>query len=92
MDIMMGMVREDISITYSGSIWSRATNKIADTSTEFVNQNGDIYEQKRRGIFLNLFQHPGFASGYDQNQLIISDVRKKNKHRAVPKLMNIVPK
>ena len=34
MDIMMGMVREDILTTYFGSTWSRATNKIADTSTE----------------------------------------------------------
>ena len=34
MDIMMGMVREDILTTYCGSTWSRATNKIADTSAE----------------------------------------------------------
>ena len=34
MDFMMGMVSEDILPTYFGSIWSRATNKIADTPTE----------------------------------------------------------
>ena len=34
MDIMKGMVREDILTTYSGSTWSRATDRIADTSTE----------------------------------------------------------
>ena len=34
MDIMMGMVREDILTTYFGSTWSRATNRIADTSAE----------------------------------------------------------
>ena len=34
MDIMMGMVKEDILTTYFGSTWSCATNRIADTSTE----------------------------------------------------------
>ena len=41
---------------------------------------------------LVILQHPRFASGYDQNQLIITDVSKENKHRVVPKLMIIVPK
>ena len=31
---MMGMLREDFLTTYLGSTWSRATNRIADTSTE----------------------------------------------------------
>ena len=30
----MGMVREDNLTTYFGSIWSRAMNRIADTSAE----------------------------------------------------------
>ena len=47
-------------------------------------------ETKR--IFLNHFQHPRFASGCNQSQIIISDVGQKNKHRVVPKLMIIVPK
>ena len=47
-------------------------------------------ETKRN--FLIIYQHPRFASGYDQNQLIISDVSKENKHRVVPKQMIIVPK
>ena len=34
MDIMMGMVREDILTTYFGSTWSHATNRKADTSAE----------------------------------------------------------
>ena len=34
MDIMMGMVREDILTTFFGSTWSRTTNRIADTSAE----------------------------------------------------------
>ena len=34
MDIMTGKVREDILTTFFGSTWSRATNKIADTSAE----------------------------------------------------------
>ena len=34
MDIMTGMVREDILTTYFGSTWSRATNRKADTSAE----------------------------------------------------------
>ena len=33
MNIMMGMVREDILTTYFGSTWSRAIKK-TDTSTE----------------------------------------------------------
>ena len=40
--------------------------------------------------FLDHMQHPRFASGYDQKQLIKTDVDKK-KHRVVPKLMNTVP-
>ena len=34
MDIMTEMVSEEILTTYFGSTWSRATGKIADTSTE----------------------------------------------------------
>ena len=34
MDIMMGMVKEDILTSYSAITWSRVTNRIADTSTE----------------------------------------------------------
>ena len=34
MDIMIGMVREDILTIYFGSIWSHATNRKADTSAE----------------------------------------------------------
>ena len=34
MDIIMGMVKKDILPTYFGSNWSRATNKVAETSTE----------------------------------------------------------
>ena len=30
----MGMVREDVLTTYFGSTWSRAMNRIADTSAE----------------------------------------------------------
>ena len=90
----MGMVREEILTTHFGSTWSRATNRIADTSTERgCHQNGDINEWKRRGIFLLIFfYHPRFASGYDQNQLIVTDVSKENKHRIVPKPMITVPK
>ena len=41
---------------------------------------------------LVILQHPRFASGYDQNQLVITDISKENKHRVVPKLMKIAPK
>ena len=41
---------------------------------------------------LVILHHPRFASGYDQNQLIITDVSTENKHRIVPKLMITVPK
>ena len=34
MDIMMGIVKEDILIAYFGSTWSRAMNRIAETSAE----------------------------------------------------------
>ena len=44
-------------------------------------------ETKR--YFLTHFLHPRFASGYDQNHLIITEVSKENKHRVVAKLMNI---
>ena len=56
----MGMVKEDTLTNFFGSTWSRATNRKADTSTEkeVVNQNGDIYEWKRRGIFLIIFNTP----------------------------------
>ena len=66
--------------------------KLTHQPKEVVNQNSDIYEWKRRGIFLLIFYHPRFASGYDQNQLFITDVSKENRHRKVPKLMITVPK
>ena len=47
-------------------------------------------ETKRK--FLNHFYHPRFASGYDENQLIKTDVSEDNRHRVVPKLMITVPK
>ena len=47
-------------------------------------------ETKRN--FLNHFYHPRFASGYDQTQLIITDVSKEIKHQVVPKLMITVQK
>ena len=93
MDIMTGMVREDILTTYFGSTWSRARNRIADTSTERCCQSKwwhKLLETKR--YFLTHFYHLRFASGYDQNQLIIPDVSKENKHRVVPKLMITIPK
>ena len=34
MEIMMGMVREDVLTTHFGRTWSRAANRIADKSTE----------------------------------------------------------
>ena len=34
MDIVMGIVKEDILIAYFGSTWSRAMNRKADTSAE----------------------------------------------------------
>ena len=34
MDIVMGIVKEDILIAFFGSTWSRAMNRKADTSAE----------------------------------------------------------
>ena len=39
MNIMMEMVREGILTTYFGIAWSRAVNRIADTSTETACQS-----------------------------------------------------
>ena len=90
---MTAKVKEDILTIYFGSIWSRATNKIADTSTERGCQSKWCYERMETKRFsLTHFYHPSFASGYDQKRLIITDVSKENKHRVVPKLMIIVPK
>ena len=47
-------------------------------------------ETKRN--FSNHFQHTRFASGYDQNQLIVSDVSYETEHRVELNLMNILPK
>ena len=93
MDILMGMVREDISTTYFGSSWSRATTRIADISTERGCQSRWSHKRmETKRFFLTHFYHPRFASGYDQNKLIITDVSKENKHQVVPKLMISVPK
>ena len=89
----MGMVREDILTTFFGSTWSRAMNKKADTSAERDCQSkcwNKRMETKR--YFLTHCYHPRFASGYDQNHLIITDVSRKNKHQIVRKLMITVPK
>ena len=71
---------------------ARQIKKLTHQPKEVVNQNGDINEWKRRGIFLLIFYHLRFASGYDQNQLIITDVSKENKRRVVTKVMITVPK
>ena len=90
---MTGMVREDLLTTYFGSIWSRTTSRIADSSTERGCQSKWWHKRmETKRYFLTHFYHPRFASGYDQNQLIIPDVSKENKHRIVPKLMITVPK
>ena len=61
----MAIVREDILSTYVGSTWSRATNrrieKLRHQPKEVVNQNGDINEWKRRGIFVHIFLPPPFC-------------------------------
>ena len=59
MNILLGMVKEDILTTYFGSNWSRVTNRIAEHQPkELVNQNNDLYERRRRGIFLIIFNTP----------------------------------
>ena len=45
----------------------------------------------RRKTFLVSFKHPRFVSGYDQNQVTLSDMSQK-KHKVVPRLMNFVLK
>ena len=93
MNVMMEMVREDNLTTYFGSTWSRARNKKADTSTERGCQSKWWHkrmETKRK--FLNHFYHPRFATGYDQNQLIILNVIREKKHQIVARLMITVPK
>ena len=68
-------------------------NRVADPSTERGCQSKWWHKRmETKRIFLNHFYHPRFASGYDQNQLITTDVSKENQHRVVPKLMIIVPK
>ena len=90
---MTGMVREDNITTYFGSTRSRTTNRIADMSAERGCQSKwCVNELETKRYFLTHFYHPRFASGYDQNELIITDVSKENKHRIVPKLMISVPK
>ena len=93
MNVMMEMVREDNLTTYFGSTWSRARNKIADTSTERGCQSKRWHKRmETKRNFLNHFYHPRFASGYDQNQLIKPNISKEKKHRIVPRLMITVPK
>ena len=59
MDIMMGMVMADVLTTYFGITWSRVTvRKLTHQPKELVNQNSDINEWKRRGIFLIIFNTP----------------------------------
>ena len=95
MDFLRGMVSEDILTTYFGSTWSRATNWNAETSTERACQSKWWHKRmETKRYFLNQIYHRRFASGYDQNQLIITDVnkQKQKKHQLVPKLMMFVPK
>ena len=45
---MTGIIREDVLTTNFGSTWSRATNKINDTSAERTCQSKcDIFKWKR---------------------------------------------
>ena len=90
---MMGMAREDVLTTYFWSIWSRATDRKIDTSTERGCQSNWWHKRREtKKNFLYNFQHPRFASGYDQNQLITPDVSQEIKHRVIPKPMITVPK
>ena len=55
----MEMVREDNLTTYCGILdLARRIEKLTDQSKELVNQNSDINEWKRRGIFLIIFNTP----------------------------------
>ena len=90
---MMEMVGEDFITTRFGITWSRATNKMADTSAERACQWK--WWPKRRETkrnFLDQFSLPRFASGYDQNHKILSDVSHKIEHREALKLMITEPK
>ena len=61
----------------------RQIEKLKHQPRELVNQNSDIKERKRRGIFLIIFNT--LVLPVDTTK-IITDVRKGNKHRVVPKL------
>ena len=59
---------------------------------ELDNHKRDINECKPSGFFLIILQHCRLASGYNRNQLFISDVGYEIKNQAVPKRMTFVPK
>ena len=75
MDIMMETVKGGNSTTLFGSNWSHTTNKKAESSIERTSQSKWwLKRRETRTKFLYHFYHPSFASEYDQNQLIISDL------------------
>ena len=55
----MGMVREDILTTYFGLLGdAQRIGKLTHQPKQLLNQNGDINEWKRKGIFLTIFNTP----------------------------------
>ena len=52
----MGMIGEDFLIAFLKVLeYARQTENVTHQPKEIVNQNGDINEWKRRGIFLIIF-------------------------------------
>ena len=70
---VMIMVREDILTTHFGFNWSSARSSWHNNRK--ICQSKWWHKRKDAKMkSLNYFWHPRFASGYQQNQLIMSDV------------------
>ena len=86
MNIMIGIIKEDKLTFHFGCTWLRGTNKRADMSTETICRSKFWHwRMETSRNLLTHFQHPRFASQYDQNQLITSDMRQENERQVVPK-------
>ena len=76
MNFMKRMHRKDFYSTISQRLdCPRQMETLTHQLKEPVNQKRDVNEWKGRGLLLIIFSHLRFASGYDQNQIFINDVR-----------------
>ena len=90
---MLEIVSKNKFLTPFGtSQWALSHRKSAMSAERTCQPKEWFKRMKTQGNFLNFFQHPVLAEGYDQDEWTTSILSQEKKQRVVPKLMNIIQK